>query len=231
MFLWSAPLFLARPIPPPANDAIDVTYRFGSTQGGLRDPHHGVEFLNPYGTPVHAAADGEVIVAGTDLDPTSPRGVWPITFLGPYSNFYGQPGRDPPAAVPEGVQTARWRPGDPNVPQPIYTLYGHLSEIRVQVGQHVSAGQQIGKVGQAGSPPAATYTSKFAWAKTPTKPPATRSYGWRLASKPEASRTGAIAGRFLDSYENQLEMDSIVLEHLPDGPQGTADLSHDAADL
>ena len=52
------------PIYPPGNTFVDTTYRYGTTQNGTREPHHGVEFLNRFGTPVHAAGDGVVQFAG-----------------------------------------------------------------------------------------------------------------------------------------------------------------------
>jgi murein DD-endopeptidase MepM/ murein hydrolase activator NlpD len=213
----SGALFLARPIAPPGNDSLDVTYRFGSTQGGLRDPHHGVEFLNPFGTPVLAAADGKVVVAGTDLDPTSPRGVWPITFYGPYMNFYGNLVVIE-HAVPEALLSAF-----PDMPQPLYTLYGHLSEIDVQVGQLVTAGEQIGKVGQAGIATGSHLHFEVRLGENTYK--ASRNPELYLAPNLETNGQpmGAIAGRFLDSYQNYLEMDSIVLQHLPQGPDGPSD--------
>src|SRR5215211_5782607 len=55
-----------RPIKLPANASVDVTYRYASTANGTRDPHHGVEFLNKFGTPVYAAGDGVVVFAGPD---------------------------------------------------------------------------------------------------------------------------------------------------------------------
>ena len=58
-----------RPIFPPANDSVDKSYRFASTANGTRDPHHGVEFLNKFGTPVHAAADGIVVITQFDAFP------------------------------------------------------------------------------------------------------------------------------------------------------------------
>ncbi len=183
----------------------------------MRDPHHGVEFLNAYGTPVLAAADGIVVTAGGDLDPTSPRGAWPITFYGPYMNFYGNlvviehP-------LPDALKTAL-----PDIPGPIYTLYGHLSEIAVQVGQAVTAGQQIGKVGQAGiaTGPHLHFEVRlgentYAASRNPEL--------WLVPSpSPDGQSMAALAGRFIDSYGNNQEKDSIVLQHLPDGPEGAAD--------
>ena len=52
---------LMRPIAPPGRLSVDPSYRFESSDHGKRDPHHGVEFLNSQGTPVLAAAAGEVV--------------------------------------------------------------------------------------------------------------------------------------------------------------------------
>ena len=43
MCSYVSPYFLQRPIAEPGNDGVDVTYRFGSTQGEMREPHHGVD--------------------------------------------------------------------------------------------------------------------------------------------------------------------------------------------
>jgi peptidase M23-like protein len=53
-----------RPIALTDQPYIDQTYRFGSTMGGFFQPHQGVEFNNPNGTPVHAIGDGVVVFAG-----------------------------------------------------------------------------------------------------------------------------------------------------------------------
>lgn len=210
-------LFLSRPIAPPGNDAIDISYRFGSTQSGMRDPHHGVEFLNGYGTPVLAAADGVVVVAGTDLEPTSPRGAWPITFYGPYMNFYGN------LVVIEHALPQALIEALPDIPQPIYTLYGHLSEIDVQVGQQVTAGQQIGRVGMAGIATGSHLHFEVRLGENTYQ--ASRNPELWLAPRldEDGQPMGAIAGRFLDAYQNSLELDSIVLQHLPQGPDGPVD--------
>lgn len=111
-----------RPIQPPANTSIDTTYRYASTANGARDPHHGVEFLNRFGTPVYAAGDGVVLFAGPDVQAVYSR--WP--------NFYGN------LVI---IQHA----------DELYTLYAHLSKINVASGQNVIAGTQIGEVGQSGA--------------------------------------------------------------------------------
>jgi hypothetical protein len=182
----------------------------------MRDPHHGVEFLNAYGTPVLAAGDGVVVVAGTDMDATSPRGVWPITFYGPYSNFYGN------LIVIEHPAPVVSPAPDPPLPLPVYTLYGHLSEISVQVGQAVTAGQEIGKVGQAGIATGPHLHFEVRLGENSYK--ASRNPELWLGADKDASgqSRGAIAGRFLDNYQNYEQISDIVIEYLPDGPQGAS---------
>lgn len=118
---------LHRPISPPGRNTIDTSYRFGDDAGGKRDVHHGVEFLNRTGTPVLAAADGTVVVAGDDKK----------TIYGLFPNTYGN------LVV---IQHAL-----PGITQPVFTLYGHLSKIDVQPGETVQAGQKVGEVGAAGA--------------------------------------------------------------------------------
>ncbi len=112
---------LQRPIKPPANDSVDPTYRYASTANGTRDPHHGVEFLNKFGTPVYAAAEGIVVFAGPDTE----------AIYSPWKNFYGN------------VVVIRHAAD-------LFTLYAHLSGIDVQSGDEVKAGEKIGEVGQSG---------------------------------------------------------------------------------
>ena len=112
---------LQRPILPPGNDLVDPTYRYGSTARGTREPHHGVEFSNPSGTPVHAAADGTVIFAGPDQAPV----------YAPWGDFYGN-------------LVVIKHAGD------LFTLYAHLSKIGVSVHQRVLAGEVLGEVGKTG---------------------------------------------------------------------------------
>lgn len=110
-----------RPIYPPGNTSVDVTYRFASTANGTRDPHRGVEFQNKFGTPVYAAGEGRVVFAGPDDAPV----------YSPWRNFYGN------LVVIEHTDD-------------LYTLYAHLSEITVRQGQQVATGDPIGAVGQTG---------------------------------------------------------------------------------
>jgi murein DD-endopeptidase MepM/ murein hydrolase activator NlpD len=219
---YAAQFFLSRPIAPTGNDKVDVTYRFGNTQGKKREPHHGVEFLNPYGTPVLAAADGLVVVAGSDKEPTSERGVWPITYYGMFSNFYGN------LVVIEHQTPVALLPIFPDLPQPIYTLYAHLSEVSITVGQQVKAGQEIGKVGMAGvaQGPHLHFEVRlgeniYSAARNPEL--------WLIPHAGENGQAnGALAGNFIDSYGNNLQKTSIVLEYLPNGPDQPANSGPEA---
>ncbi len=110
-----------RPIKSPANDLIDPTYRYGSTQNNTRDPHHGVDMENPIGTPVYSPADGQVVFAGPDKE----------AIYSPWVNFYGK------VIVIKHADD-------------LFTLYGHLSKIVVEAGQDVKVGDKIGEVGKEG---------------------------------------------------------------------------------
>jgi hypothetical protein len=189
-------LSLQRPIVPPGRDTIDMTYRFGSTQDGMRDPHHGVEFLNSFGTPVLAAADGLVVVAGDDRQ----------TFYGPYSYFYGNL-----VVIEHQI---------PGFAETIYTLYGHLSELSVQPGEQIQAGQLIGKVGMTGVATGSHLHFEVRLGENTYR----NSRNPELYLAPRLDENGqpggALAGRILDPQGNFLKVESIVLEHLlePDGP-------------
>jgi murein DD-endopeptidase MepM/ murein hydrolase activator NlpD len=77
--------------------------------------------VNKFGTPVYAAGEGTVIFAGPDKKPV----------YMPWPNYYGN------LVVIEH-------------PDNLYTLYAHLSNILVEQGQKVAAGDLIGEVGQSG---------------------------------------------------------------------------------
>ncbi len=116
------------PIDPPGTDTIDHNYPYGSTEGGTRDVHHGVEFNNASGTPILAAADGTVFFAGNDQ----------TQVFSPWKNFYGN--------------LIILKHEDPGTPfGTLFTLYAHLSQEDVIAEQTVTAGQKIGEVGSSGS--------------------------------------------------------------------------------
>lgn len=124
----SAHLWLAPPIPPGGEgDRYPGTwFPYGATGGGRYHLHHGVDYMNPAGTPVLAAAPGTVIVAGNDLD----------IVYGKKLNFYGN------LVIQFLDQRFQGRP--------IYALYGHLSQVLVEKGQHVETGDEVGLVGMTG---------------------------------------------------------------------------------
>jgi murein DD-endopeptidase MepM/ murein hydrolase activator NlpD len=101
-------------------------FPYGSTGGGRYHLHHGVDYMNPAGTPVLAAGAGTIIVAGNDLD----------TVYGLKADFYGN------LVIQELDQRFEG--------QPVYVLYGHLLEVMVEVGQHVDPGEMVGLVGATG---------------------------------------------------------------------------------
>ena len=89
--------------------------------------HHGVEFQNEEGTPVLAAANGRVIVAGRDDE----------MIYGAKLNFYGQ------LVI---IELEKRYGGEK-----LYNLYAHLSQIDVMVGQTLEEGDMVGRVGMSGS--------------------------------------------------------------------------------
>jgi murein DD-endopeptidase MepM/ murein hydrolase activator NlpD len=101
---------------------VDATYRYGSTANGTREPHHGVEFPNPSGTPVYAAARGIVLFAGPDQE----------DLYSPWENFYGNL-----VVIEHGDE--------------LFTLYAHLSKIEVEPGQEVFTTDKLGEVGRTGA--------------------------------------------------------------------------------
>ena len=117
-------LFLQRPV---AGEPAwtDKSYPYGSTRGGTLRPHTGVEFGVAAGTPVLAAAGGTAVVAGDDSQ----------TAYGPQTNFYGN------------LVIIETNGADGT---PVYTLYGHLSEVQVSVDQVVAAGDVLGLSGASG---------------------------------------------------------------------------------
>jgi murein DD-endopeptidase MepM/ murein hydrolase activator NlpD len=154
------------------------------------------------------------------MDPTSPRGVWPITYYGPYYNFYGN------LVIIEHQAPAELAQLFPELAQPVYSLYAHLSQIAVQVGEQVNAGQEIGKVGMSGiaEGPHLHFEVRLG-AETYTSYKSSHNPELWLQPNPDENGQpmGALAVRFLDSYGSYLEVPSIVIEHLPDGPDKPKD--------
>lgn len=118
--------WLERPLGPEHNQQPSQFYPYASTGGGDYLLHHGVDIQNEMGTPVLAVADGKVVVAGDDS----------VEAYGRTTNFYGR------LVIIELSQTY--------LEQPVFYLYGHLSEVSVVVGQEVKVGDVLGRVGMTG---------------------------------------------------------------------------------
>lgn len=178
---------LRRPVAPPGNDWIEASYRYGSTQKGAREIHHGVEMENFLGTPVLASAEGSVIVAGNDQE---------IAY-GPKKNFYGQ--------------LVILKHDFPELDQPLYTLYAHLSQVSVKVGQTVKTGQMLGLVGMTGW--AIGYHLHFEIRLGENSYDNTRNPELWLQSPLDKTGqlTGAIAGRIVDRNGQPMRVAKVVI--------------------
>lgn len=116
---WSP--WFARPIAAEDNDHIDQTYRWGSTMGGVFQPHQGVEFNNPDGTPVHAIGDGLVVYAGRAERGALTVGIRHDTMLAVGGRKYF-----------------------------VFSVYYHNSALIAHVGDRVKRGDIISRVGHTG---------------------------------------------------------------------------------
>ncbi len=188
---------LALPIAPPGRDTVEPSYRFGSTQNGRREPHHGVEFPNKAGTPVLAAADGKVVVAGDDSS----------IIVGPYEDFYGNV-----------VVIKHELPG---VPVPVYTLYGHLLSVMVSKGDRVKQGQQIGQVGLGGVAAGTHLHFEVRYGEN-TYDSVRNPELWLQPHRDETGQSlGVLAGRIMDAQGEYLSADNIVIKKLDDKGKAT----------
>jgi murein DD-endopeptidase MepM/ murein hydrolase activator NlpD len=114
-------VWFRRPIAPTDNSYIDQTYRYGSTMGGNFQQHQGVEFNNPDGTPVYAIGAGKVVYAGR-----AEQGALTVTI------------RHDTTVTADGK---KYR---------IYSTYYHNSSLKVKLGQRVTKGMVISRVGNTG---------------------------------------------------------------------------------
>jgi murein DD-endopeptidase MepM/ murein hydrolase activator NlpD len=114
-------IWFRRPIASTDNNFIDQTYRYGSTMGGNFQQHQGVEFNNPDGTPVYAIASGRVVYAGP-----AEQGALTVTIR--HDTTVSAGGK-------------RYR---------LYSSYYHNSALRAKLGQRVTRGTVIARVGHTG---------------------------------------------------------------------------------
>jgi len=188
--LVSGTFLLERPIAPTGRNTIDPSYRYGDYRHATQHTHRGVDFLNSTGTPVLAAADGEVVVAGDDLN---------IPY-GPWKNFYGN-------LVILGHEL-------PGYSEPIFTLYAHLSEVMVEVGDSVSAGEEIGLVGMSGGVPGSTLHFEVRVGENSYQNVRNPELWLVLLSDENDQTLGSLAGRVLDEQGNYQQVPNIVIEQL-----------------
>lgn len=186
----SGSFLLARPIGPNGRYTIDPSYRYGDYRQAVQHTHRGVDFLNSTGTPVLAAAAGEVVVAGDDL----------VTPYGPWKNYYGN-------LVILEHQLAGYS-------EPIFTLYGYLSEVSVEEGDAVAAGQEIGLVGMSGGAPGSTLHFEVRVGENSYQVARNPELWLELLSDEREQSLGALAGRVLDSEGNYEAVDNLVVEQL-----------------
>ncbi|MCD6291687.1 MAG: peptidoglycan DD-metalloendopeptidase family protein [Anaerolineae bacterium] len=132
--LWPTPdpaqahdhYWLERPIGPGGNIYASPWYPYGTDGHGQYLPHHGADLVNKEGTPVLAVAEADVVDAGSDAN----------RVVGLEPNFYGN------FIILRLLRTYHG--------QPVFVLYGHLSEIDVNPGERVQPHQPIGRVGMTG---------------------------------------------------------------------------------
>ncbi len=181
---------MQRPISVDYREEIDPSYRFGTSNKGKRDLHTGVEFLNPTGTPVLAAAKGDVLFAGDDLKDQ----------VAPYRNYYGN-----------YVVLQHEIPG---FDEPVYTLYAHLSEIDVEEGDEVKAGDPIGLVGMNGAATGAHLHFEVRYGKNEFYSTVNPELWLKPLPGDNGELRGAIAGRILSPAGKLIPMPNIVISRL-----------------
>ncbi|HEX7974064.1 MAG TPA: M23 family metallopeptidase [Anaerolineales bacterium] len=180
-------LFLLQsPVGGSGRNTIQLTNRFGKYSANLKGGYHGVSFLNSTGTPVVASADGEVVTAGDDT----------VTPYGPYKNLYGN--------------LVILKHNLPGYSDPVFTVYGHLSEIEVKVKDSVKAGQEIGKVGMSGSVKGSALSFEVRLGENSYL----NASNPELWLKPTSEDNGAFAGRIVDAKGDLVSMPNLTVQRL-----------------
>ncbi len=178
--------FFHRPIFLPYRMTAEIAYLFGSTEDGKLGPHHGIDLPNATGTPVAAVADGTVVFAGSDRK----------NLVGPYTDFYGNV-----IIIQHSID---------GIQQPVYSLYGHLSEVGVMPGQMVKAGELIGRVGSTGIAMGSHLHFEVRVGEN-AYDASSNPYLWLIP----LGGTGVIAGRVVDEQGNMLHLTNIKIQFYP----------------
>jgi murein DD-endopeptidase MepM/ murein hydrolase activator NlpD len=181
---------LKRPIGPDGRDTIDTASRYGTLRKRVRDVYHGVQFLNSTGTPVYAAAAGDVIVAGDDSQ---------INY-GPRLNMYGN--------------LVILKHSLPGITEPVYTLYAHLSEFSVKTEGDVEAGEQIGLVGMSGSVGGSTLYFEVRYGENTYEAARNPELWLEPVTDATGDPMGALAGRVIDNQGNYVPVRNILVENV-----------------
>ncbi|MDX1413066.1 MAG: peptidoglycan DD-metalloendopeptidase family protein, partial [Candidatus Promineifilaceae bacterium] len=119
--------WLSKPLPGEGRTLINQRFPYGWDENGRLLLHNGVDIAEDLGMEVLAAGDGTVIVSRSDLD----------AWYGWRCDWYGH------LVVIELDQ--RWQD------QPIYVLYGHVLNLKVEEGDRVSRGQPVAEIGFGGA--------------------------------------------------------------------------------
>lgn len=187
--------WLQRPIAAADNDDLDSTYRYGSTQEGARPVHHGVEFVNQEGTPVLAAAEGLVIVAGNDYQET----------YADYPFYYGN----------LVIVEHRF----PGLDLPVFSLYGHLSAVQTQAGAYVHAGDQVGAVGYTGVAEWSHLHFEVRIGENTYRDTRNPELWLQPHENENHELNGVIAGQILNEYGTPIYIPNVVVERLGPGEE------------
>lgn len=187
---------LKRPIGPEWRNVIDTASRYGTLRRRIRDTYYGVQFLNSLGTPVYAAAGGDVEVAGDDSQ----------VMYGPRLNMYGNL-----VIIKHSL---------PGISEPVYTLYAHLSEISVKAEGDVEDGEQIGLVGMSGSTRGSTLYFEVRYGKNTYEAARNPELWLEPLTDATGDPMGALAGRVLDKQGNYVRVSNILVENLRTAAQG-----------
>jgi murein DD-endopeptidase MepM/ murein hydrolase activator NlpD len=190
--------WLARPVSVEYREETDPSYRFSMIRRGV-GPHLGADFLNSTGTPVSAAADGTVAVAGDDRKKA-------------YSN-----------KVNEYGSLVILQHNLPGVNLPVFTLYAHLSEVLVQEGQTVKTGDLIGKVGSSGGVRGSTLHFEVRLGENTYRHVRNPELWLTPMPADDGQPTGAIAGRIVNERGKPVTVNNIVIEQLEGSGQGVLD--------
>jgi len=186
----SGSFLLLRPIAPPGRQTIDPSFRYGDYRQSTQLTHRGVDFLNSSGTSVVAAADGVVVIAGDDLN-------YPY---GPRKDYYGNL-----------VVLEHNLPGMGDL---LFTLYSQLSEVLVEEGQSVAAGEEIALVGMSGVVPGSTLHFEVRLGENSYQNARNPELWLQLMSDERDQSLGALAGSVINEQGVNEPVENIVLEQL-----------------